>query len=161
MFNLELRGGLYCYIVLLQIYILRFELHFNCLLLPSRHVNKRDLSVFFFSFCLSICRSISLFFFLSFFFPFLSFFLCFLPFVLSFHSFIHSFFLSFFLGLENRRSLVLSPARPIFFPRIDDSHCDRIHSSPTVIKRWSCEKRGHWSKELQESMDRRTGRCNN
>ena len=30
-------------------------------------------------------------------------------------------------ALENRRSLVRSPDRPIFFPRIDESHCDRIH----------------------------------
>ena len=26
-----------------------------------------------------------------------------------------------------------SPARPIFFPRTDDSHCDRIHSSLTAV----------------------------
>ena len=37
-------------------------------------------------------------------------------------------------ALENRRSLVRSPAPPIFFPRIDDSHCDRIHSSLTVVR---------------------------
>ena len=71
----------------------------------------------------------------------------------------------------NRRPLVRSPARPIFFPRIDDSHCDRIHSSLTAI-RWfdngyvgkqpvalgkmTCA--GYWLKELQESMDRCTGR---
>ena len=29
----------------------------------------------------------------------------------------------------HRRSPVRSSARPIFFPRIDDSHCGRIHSS--------------------------------
>ena len=29
---------------------------------------------------------------------------------------------------------VRSPARPIFFPRIDDSHCDRIHSSLTTVR---------------------------
>ena len=35
--------------------------------------------------------------------------------------------------LENG-SLVRSPARPIFFPRTDDSHCDRIHPlSPLSI----------------------------
>ena len=38
------------------------------------------------------------------------------------------------IGLENRRSLVRSPARPIFFPRIDDSHCERIHSSLTAVR---------------------------
>ena len=31
-------------------------------------------------------------------------------------------------GLENRRSLVRSLARPIVSPSINDSHCDRIHS---------------------------------
>ena len=31
--------------------------------------------------------------------------------------------------LENRMSLVQSPARPIFLPRTDDRHCDRIHFS--------------------------------
>ena len=36
-------------------------------------------------------------------------------------------------GLENRRSLVRSPAQPIFFPKIDDSYCDRIHSSLTTV----------------------------
>ena len=36
-------------------------------------------------------------------------------------------------GFEKRRSLVRSPAGPIFFPRIDDSHCGRIHSSLTAV----------------------------
>ena len=31
------------------------------------------------------------------------------------------------------RSLVRSPAQLIFFSRIDDSHCDRIHSSLTAV----------------------------
>ena len=31
------------------------------------------------------------------------------------------------------RLLVQSPAWPIFFPRIDDSHCDRINSSLTAV----------------------------
>ena len=30
-------------------------------------------------------------------------------------------------------SLVRSPAWPIFFLRIDDSHCDRIHFSLTTV----------------------------
>ena len=34
------------------------------------------------------------------------------------------------------RSLVRSPAGPIFFPRIDNSHCDRIHSSFTAVYAW-------------------------
>ena len=74
-------------------------------------------------------------------------------------------------GLENRRSLVRSPARPKFFPTTDDSHCDWIHSSLTAVH---CFDNGYvgkqpvaWKeycaeyelKELQESMDRRTGRC--
>ena len=59
--------------------------------------------------------------------------------------------------------------RPIFFPRLDDCHCDRIHSSLTAVlyfdngyvgkqsvawKEYCVE---HWLKELQESMDRCTG----
>ena len=32
-----------------------------------------------------------------------------------------------------------SPTRPIFFPRIDDSHCDRIHFSLTA-DHWLCGK---------------------
>ena len=74
-----------------------------------------------------------------------------------------------FQMLLNRRSLVRSPARPIFFPRMDDSHCDMIHSSLTAIL---CFGNGYvgkqpvalreysakcWLKELQESMDRCTG----
>ena len=34
----------------------------------------------------------------------------------------------------SRRSLVRYPARPIFFPRVDDSHCHRIHSSLTSVQ---------------------------
>ena len=68
------------------------------------------------------------------------------------------------------RSLVRSPARPIFFPRIDDSHCDRIHSSLTAVRcfdngyvgkqsvAWKEYGAGYWLKELQETMDRCTGR---
>ena len=63
-----------------------------------------------------------------------------------------------------------SLARPIFFPRIDDSHCDRIHSSFTTVR---CFDNGYvgkklvaWKeyceeyrfKDLQESMDRCTDR---
>ena len=36
--------------------------------------------------------------------------------------------------LENKRSLVRSPARPIFLSGIDYSHCDRIYSSLTTTK---------------------------
>ena len=36
-------------------------------------------------------------------------------------------------GLEQRRSLLQSLARPIFFPRVDDSHCDNIHSSLITV----------------------------
>ena len=59
-------------------------------------------------------------------------------------------------------------AWPIFFPRIDDCHCDRIHSSltgvccfdngylgkqPVASKEYYAE---YWLKELQESMVRCT-----
>ena len=58
------------------------------------------------------------------------------------------------------------PARPIFFPRTDDSHCDRIHSSLTAVR---CFDNGYvgkqpvaWKeyrlKDFQESMDRCTDR---
>ena len=71
--------------------------------------------------------------------------------------------------LENRRRLVPSPPRPIFFSRIDDSHCDRIHSSFTAVQcfnngyvgkhplGWKEYCAEYWLKELQESMDRCTG----
>ena len=71
-------------------------------------------------------------------------------------------------GLENRTSLVRSMALPTFFPRIDDSHCNRIHSFLTAVH---CFENGKqpmawqeycvecWLKELQESMDRHTGHC--
>ena len=66
--------------------------------------------------------------------------------------------------------MVRSPPRPIFFPRIDDSHCDRIHSSLVAVRcfdnsyvgkqpvAWKeyCEE--YWLKELQESMDMGIGR---
>ena len=63
-------------------------------------------------------------------------------------------------------------AQPIFFPRIDDSHCDRIHSSlsavrcfnngyvgkqPVALKEYFTE---YLLKEFQERMDRYTGNCN-
>ena len=63
-----------------------------------------------------------------------------------------------------------SPARPIFFPMIDDSHCDRIHSSLTGVHcfdsgyvgkqpvAWTEYCAEYWLKELQESMDWCTGR---
>ena len=70
--------------------------------------------------------------------------------------------------LVNRRSLVRSSARPIFFPRIDDSHCDSIHSSLTTVRcfyhgyvgkqqvAWKEYCAEYWLKDLQESMDRCT-----
>ena len=69
---------------------------------------------------------------------------------------------------ENRW-LVRSQARPICFQRIDDSHCNRIHSSLTAVH---CFDNGYvgkqqvvwkeycveyWLKELQETMDKCTG----
>ena len=68
------------------------------------------------------------------------------------------------------RLLVRSAARPLFFPRIDYSHCDRIHSSLTAVHcftngyvgkqpvDWKEYCAEYWLKELQESMDRCTGR---
>ena len=47
-------------------------------------------------------------------------------------------------GLENRRPLVLSPAQLIFLPKIDDSHCDGIHSSLTATP---CFKNGYVVKQ--------------
>ena len=61
------------------------------------------------------------------------------------------------------------PARQVFSPRIDDSHCDRIHSSLTAVHyfdnvcvgkqsvAWKEYSATYWSKELQESMDRCIG----
>ena len=69
--------------------------------------------------------------------------------------------------LENRRSLVQSPAHPKFFLRIDDSYCDRIHSSLTAV---CCFDNGYVGKQPVAwkeycvvywlSMDRCTGRRN-
>ena len=52
-------------------------------------------------------------------------------------------------------------AQPVSCPRIDDNHCDRIHSSLTSVccfdngyvgnKPVACVK--YWLKELQESID--------
>ena len=62
-------------------------------------------------------------------------------------------------------------ARPTYFPKIDDSHCDRIHSSLTAVHCFddgyvgkqpvACEEyfAKHWLKELKESMDRCIGCC--
>ena len=36
------------------------------------------------------------------------------------------------------------PAQPIFFPRIDDGHCDRIHSSLTAVH---CLNNGYMGKQ--------------
>ena len=67
--------------------------------------------------------------------------------------------------------MVWSPARPMFLSRIDDGHCDRIHSSltsvycldnkyvrnqPVALKEYCAE---YWLNELQASMDRCTGHC--
>ena len=46
-------------------------------------------------------------------------------------------------GLENR-SLVQSPAKPLFFPVIDDSQCDRIHSSLITVH---CSDNGYVGKQ--------------
>ena len=57
----------------------------------------------------------------------------------------------------------------VFFPRIDDSHCDRIHSSLTAVccfdngyvgqqpVAWKEYYVEYWLKEHQESMDRYNG----
>ena len=47
-------------------------------------------------------------------------------------------------GLENKRWLVRFPALPMFFPRIDDSHCDRIHASLTALR---CFDNGYVGKQ--------------
>ena len=59
--------------------------------------------------------------------------------------------------------------RPIFFPRIDGSHYNRINFSLTAVRcfdngymrkqpvAWKEYCAEHWLKELQESMDRCTG----
>ena len=61
---------------------------------------------------------------------------------------------------------------PIFFPGIDDSHYGRIHCSLTAVHcfddgyvgkqpvAWKEYCGAYWLKELQESMDRCTGRHN-
>ena len=66
-----------------------------------------------------------------------------------------------------------SPILAIFFPRIDDSHCDRIHFSLAaahcfddvyVGKRsvaWKEYCAEYWLKELQETMDRCIDHHNN
>ena len=68
------------------------------------------------------------------------------------------------------QKLVRSTARPIFFPRIDDSHCDRIHPSLTAVRcfdngymgkqpvAWKEYCAEYWLKELQGSMDRCSNR---
>ena len=68
-----------------------------------------------------------------------------------------------------QRLLVRSSALPIFFPRIDDSHSDRIHSSLTAVccfdngyvgkqtVAWKEYCAEYWLKELQKSNDRCTG----
>ena len=60
--------------------------------------------------------------------------------------------------------------QPIFFPRIDDSHCDRINFSLNVVHcfnivyvakqpvTWKENYAEYWLKDLQESMVRCTGR---
>ena len=65
-----------------------------------------------------------------------------------------------------------SPTRAIFFPRIDDSRCDRIHSSLTAVRcfnnsyvgkqpvAWREYYAEYLLKELQEKTDRCTGHCN-
>ena len=76
------------------------------------------------------------------------------------------FFIVFFTFHQSLRSA----ARPMFFSRIDDSHCYRIYSSLTTVRcfdnayvgkqpvAWKEYCAEYWLKELQESMDRCTGR---
>ena len=45
----------------------------------------------------------------------------------------HPYLSQFHTGLENRKLLVRFPARQIFVSRINDSHCDMVHSSLTVV----------------------------
>ena len=98
--------------------------------------------------------------------------------IFSFSHIFHEHFLALPHGLvgirvDNRRSLVRSLTQPILFPVIDDSHCNRIHSTlifvrnfdngyvgkqPLAWKEYCAEYR---LKELQESMDRWIGRRNN
>ena len=63
-----------------------------------------------------------------------------------------------------------NPARLIFFSKIDDSHCDSIHSCLTAVRCFDNDYVGkqpvawkeycaeYWLKELQESMNGCTGR---
>ena len=75
------------------------------------------------------------------------------------------------LDFENRRSLVRSLARLIFFLRTDHSHCVRIHSSLTTVH---CFHNGYvgkqpvardeycaeyWLVEFKECMNRCTDLC--
>ena len=65
--------------------------------------------------------------------------------------------------------MVRFPARPIFFQRIDDIHCDRIHSSLTAVHcfdngyvgkqtvAWKEYCLEYWFKKLQESTGRLSG----
>ena len=60
------------------------------------------------------------------------------------------------------------PARPIFFPKIENSHCTRIHSSLTAVRcfdsgyvgkqpvAWEEYSAVHWIKEFQKGTDRCT-----
>ena len=59
-------------------------------------------------------------------------------------------------------------AQPIFFWRISDIHCDRIHSFLTAVRCFDksyvgkqpvARKEYYWLKEFQESMDRCIGHC--
>ena len=70
---------------------------------------------------------------------------------------------------EQKVTQVRSQARPIFFPRIDDSHCDRIHISVSAVRCFDSGYMGkqpvawkeycaeYWFNELLKSMDRCTG----
>ena len=73
-------------------------------------------------------------------------------------------------GLRTGLWLVRSPGWLILFRRIDDSHCDRIYSSLTAVRcfdngfvgkqpvTWKEYCAEYWLQELQESMNRNTGR---
>ena len=67
--------------------------------------------------------------------------------------------------------LFRSPARPIFFPRIDDCDCDRINSSPmlSIVSEMIMWESSQWlgkdivprtcTNELQESVEMCAGCC--
>ena len=87
---------------------------------------------------------------------------------------IRSLLLTDFFWFSKVREQEVAVRSTIFFPRIDDSHCDRIYSSLSlslslclsllsIVSTWLCEKAAsaeYRFKERQRSMDRCTGRRN-